>query len=883
MSGERLYRSVLLLVLYLSLCLHGRLAAAEMDRSIDEGKHDEAKQLFAETDAIGPQRFLAVHGRRSLIQGYATHGLEVWGYPLQIVNGYQVGFRSQGSTTEIDGAALLRKISYEAEAVTRTYIGSDFIVRERLFVPLNQAAAILTYTIDSQHAVDIVVHFTPVLDLMWPASIGGQSTSWNTAAYVLSEPSRRFSAFVGSSDTISHDEPVNSAQPGSGEKRFAFTMRAGGSSGPRSATVVVSLLDPSASEPANVMQKLLTAREDLEREAHAHYAALESNSLEIITPDENVNRALAWAGIALDQSWVCNPYLGCGLVAGYGPSRDARRPQYEWFFAGDGLIAIDGLLSSGQYDRAREALLFIDKYQDRKTGMIWHELSQSASFLDWVNQYPYMFVHVDITFQYLSTVARYLSTSGDKQFVIDHWSSLQSAYDYCKSLSKSADSLPRIPSSKEGSNEQDRLTDELGLSLSWVEASESFAQLAEVAGHAAEAAEARQVSERARKSIAGRYWMKDSSRWIDGYTVSGKPVVGGGIGGIHLIDHHILQQAQSDVVLSRIASSDFQTDWGTRSIASSSPRFNANSYASGSVWATGTTSTASAFWTEHQPYTAFPIWRSLIQWNSLDSLGHLHEVLAGDFYHQQTESVPEQTWSSAAFLSSSVHGLLGLEVDALTNHVTFSPHLPAQWDSLRVNRVRLSHGSMDLSVVSTREGLELTVENEGAPLALRFAPEIPLGARLEGALLNGKQVRATLESHDQDSHAVMDLQIPHGKTHCSIRYQGGVSIGVSQRALLAGEPSRGIKITDVRYKGDRLVIQADATGFEATIFLRTTEKIVRVTGAELHPLSNGSAELAIVPAADSAASPSTYRHVEVVVNFSPSKGKSTRAKTELTQ
>ena len=39
---------------------------------------------------------------------------------------------------------------------------------------------------------------------------------------------------------------------------------------------------------------------------------------------------------------------------------------------------MDGLVATGEYERARAELEFILKYQDRKTGMIWHELSQSA-------------------------------------------------------------------------------------------------------------------------------------------------------------------------------------------------------------------------------------------------------------------------------------------------------------------------------------------------------------------------------------------------------------------------------------------------------------------------------------------------------------------------
>src|ERR1700740_146403 len=94
---------------------------------------------------------------------------------------------------------------------------------------------------------------------------------------------------------------------------------------------------------------------------------------------------------------------------------------------------IRALLNDGQYDRARQELEFILNYQDQKTGMIWHELSQSAGWLDWA-KYPYMYLHIDLTFDFLNTIAEYLSVSGDHDFVTSHWIAIQSAHEYCRSL-----------------------------------------------------------------------------------------------------------------------------------------------------------------------------------------------------------------------------------------------------------------------------------------------------------------------------------------------------------------------------------------------------------------------------------------------------------------
>jgi glycogen debranching enzyme len=826
-------------------------------------------QLSFETDSVAPQRFIAVHGRKAVVMGYASSGLELWAYPLQLVSGYELGFRSSGETTEINGSSLLRRVTFEPEAITRTYIGPDFIVREKLFVPLNDQAVFLTYTVDSRHTIDIVVHFTPVLDLMWPASIGGQNTHWDPAAsaYILQEGTRKYSALIGSPGVVSHDQVFNSSQPGTQRKQIAFAVRLGGDAN-RSATVVVARND-EGSRPAGRVRDLLSSETRLEAEARSHYANLLASTLRIETPDNTMNQQLAWAQIALDQAWVCNEVLGCGLIAGYGPSRAARRPQYAWFFAGDGLIAIDALVNSGDYDRAKEALAFIAKYQDAHTGMIWHELSQSADPAHWATRYPYMFVHVDITFHYLITVERYVSASGDTQFLLQSWPGIEAAYLYCKSILNADDGLPRIPSSKEGGNEQDRLTDDLDLSTSWVAASTAFARLAKLSGHAPLSEEAIRLNAQAKTSVAHRYWDSQRNSWIDGYDQSGHAVFRQSDGGVRLAG--ILDQRQSESILDQVASSDFETDWGTRGVAASSSRFDPDSYASGSVSAVATAGVASAFWSEHRPYTAFPIWNSLISWGTLDSMGHMHELLTGDFYHQQVESVPEQTWSSAAFLSSAVQGLLGLTKDAQANRLSFAPHLPASWNTLSIKNIKVAGGQVDMILSRVPGGLELEAENSGRPIGLFFSPQIPFGARPGDAELDGKSLEVRRDAHEQDTHATLTFTLLKGKSHCLVRYEAGVSVSVNVPAPLVGESSKAIRITAVAYQAANLVLGADVRRNApiSTLELRTNEKPVKVHGAKLMPVSPGLYELTVDPMSiegDQTAS-TAYRHTEIVIDF----------------
>jgi glycogen debranching enzyme len=801
--------------------------------------------------SVATHRFVASHGRNAVLMGYPETGLEFLAYPLQIVSGYQIGFRPEGAATETDARLLLSRVAATPDSVTRIYAGPDYVVRETLFVPLDRAAAILTYEVEAAHPLDIVVHFTPVLDLMWPAALGGQSTRWNAdiSAYVLTEPAHGFKALIGSGQVVAHDSTVNSTLHADGKLAFSIRPRRsadGDDSASAIATVVIAQVPANQSDPAGVMRALEAAAGALKAEAVAHYQSLQQGALRVRTPDAAVNDALAWAQIALEQAWVCNPELGCGVVAGYGPSRSARRPQYAWFFAGDGLIATEALISAGSFARAREELEFIERYQDKKTGMVWHELAQSANYVEWP-KYPYMFVHVDISFAYLNTIARYVASSGDNDFAVRHWDSIASAYGYCRALIDDADHLPHIPAGKSGGDEQHNPADDLGLSTSWAEATQSFAALAKIAGHAEQTADAIKAGELARSAIAGRYWDPKRNFWIDSHGANGAPIYSRGSGPGSAIGAGIFSPAQDEQLLDQIASARFQTDWGTRGIGSDSGIYAPWSYATGSVFAIHSTQSAQTFWREHRPQVAWSIFRAIVPWGTLDALGHIHEVLAGNYFRPQTESVPEQTWSSAGLLEAALHGLFGIEVRAAENTLLLHPHMPAEWDEVSVENIRLPHATLALALRHDAGSVDLELHNAGEPAEVDFSPEIPLGAEVMEAQCDGAKVTAGVTSRAQDTHAQLKFTAARGESHCHLRLAGGVSIVLPAPAAQIGDASTGIKVTRLRLHGHDLTLDADVHARGVNHFrLQTPWKIKSISGANFKAVANDVYELQLL-------------------------------------
>jgi hypothetical protein len=244
------------------LCLLAECGAAQQSAPVPQP--EEKPSLGADMTVM--HRFLAVPGQRAVIQGFASEGLEVWAYPFQVLSNYRVAFRPTGTATPIDGSAILARVLYRPDAVTRVYLGPGFVVREKLFVPLDRPAAIVTYSVQAERPIEIQVQATPVMNLMWPAGVGGQSLEWNPslAAFVLTEPENGFTAAVGSPQIAAHDNPGNRIPHGTADADFGFTLRPGPDG---VAQVIVALNPPHAEKPGLLLDQLIHDSQALQAEA----------------------------------------------------------------------------------------------------------------------------------------------------------------------------------------------------------------------------------------------------------------------------------------------------------------------------------------------------------------------------------------------------------------------------------------------------------------------------------------------------------------------------------------------------------------------------------------------------------------------------------------
>jgi hypothetical protein len=225
----------------------------------------------------------------------------------------------------------------------------------------------------------------------------------------------------------------------------------------------------------------------------------------------------------------------------------------------------------------------------------------------------------------------------------------------------------------------------------------------------------------------------------------------------------------------------------------------------------------------------------------LDSLGHIHEVLAGNFFHPEMESVPEQTWSSAGFLHATVHGLFGLEVDAPERKLTLAPHLDPRWDEVSLEQIAVGDTRVSAKMEQKAGEMDVALSATGEAVHVSFAPQIALGAEGPHATLEGRNIPATVERHAQDEHARVEIDVPAGATvHCQIVYSGGVRVVAPVRRPAIGDSSEGLKLTGVHLDGRRLTLDADvAAPEEASVEVQTPWKIEGVQGGSAISLADG--------------------------------------------
>lgn len=777
----------------------------------------------------GPARanvYVASAGRRAIAMGTEVGHFELWSWPYKWLHDFQLSFKVPKFTTAIPGRDVARWVQVRPEGVTIEYAYETFTVRQHVFAVLDQPATIMLLEVDAIRPMEIVASFSPDIHLAWPASLGGQYIAWNDAAraFVFTESRRMVNGFLGSpAVTQASDVPahmLSAALPqfviGVGSAAERYTEPKLGEPPGKNVNIrqgYIPIVMAGGEMPRDSARALYdrlvapgAAKREWERRV-AHFDSIRTQTTRIITPDAMLNRAVEWAKVNLDEGMVCNPDLGCGLVAGYGLSGAASdRPGFGWFFGGDAAINSFGMSGVGQRDLVRDGVFrFFARYQ-RADGKITHEISQGAGKVDWFGKYPYAFYHGDTTPFWILAFGEYWKQSADTALVRELWPNLRKAYEWSRKADSDGDGLMENPIAGAGALEvgdlQAGIVSDVYLSGVWAAALDRFARMAEAMKEPALAAQARGIRAQALRTLEDVLWMPNEGQYafaiLEGKKVNENLTAWPATA----LSFDVFDATRGAQMVSRLASNEIMTDWGARPLSSRSSLFDPLHYNNGAVWPFVTGWVSLAQYRYHNAHAGRFALDAIARTGFDEALGRNPEVISGRLYKPLDTAVPHQFFATSMVLTPLVRGLLGIEIDAPAGRVKVAPHLPADWDSVRVEQLAVGEARLALRLERKGRTIALAVTRQGGgggrAIVVEFAPALPLGARLvsraaDGTRLEARAFPGAVVAHD--SAALRD------SVRLAVQWEGGWEVSPPRQAPRIGDRSSALRVLSERMEG----------------------------------------------------------------------------------
>ena len=771
----------------------------------------QARQSFELIRTVRSWEFLPVVGTRAGLFGNETGRFEAWVYPLKIFRDFHLTFHV--GDRALPAESLARTLTVRPESASILYVGDSFRVRESLCVPVSEAGAIITLEVETEQPLEVEAGLTPDFQLEWPAALGGTYVTWDgkERAFFFGEEARKFAALVGSPTAEDAHVAYDTNYSASNENSLLLGVTPKGKD---TKILVIAASVAGAAEAAKTYEHLLNSYADLEHQSSEYYRAYLDKTVSLELPDADLQQAYDWARISTLEGVVTNPYLGTGLVAGYRTSGVSQRPGFAWFFGRDSEWTSFALNAEGDFATSRAALDFLSRFQ-REDGKIPHEISQSASLVSWFKDFPYPWASADATPLFLIAVKDYAIESGDVAFVREKWDNLWRAYQFLRStydsngLAQNAgighgwvEGGPLLPVNSEYY--------QAGLG---VEALGALSSLARLAGKQDLSQQLAAEFDKSRVVLERTFWSPEAKIYAFALNQSGERVNELSVLTTVPMWFGLPEANGANQTITRLAAEDHQTDWGMRIVSNRSSLYSGSGYHYGSVWPlfTGWASVG-----EYRYHRAFPAYQNLRS-NALlafdGALGHFTELLSGDYYQSFSTSSPHQIWSAAMVISPILRGLFGLEVDAEKHQLAFEPHLPADWTSFALHKIRVADVALDVHYRKTSDTMVLEVKRTGnGDCWVEFSPSLSLRAEVTSVELNGRPLAFKVQPNASDQHVWTRFPVYGGPNSLTIRVKNDFGLTLSNELPPLGGASRGLRVISESWNTARNQLTLEISG-----------------------------------------------------------------------
>jgi len=816
-----------------------------------------AQNSIAIKGSVRPHAPISIVGQKSMIAGTENGVFEAWVFPYQICHGFQLSYQNNEATIPLAG--LAQNIEVRPEATTVTFSHPLFTVRETIFAPIDLPALVALIEVDSYQDLTFIASFFPDMEPMWPAGLGGQYAFWDdkNKAYVISESRRWRNAFIGTPNARALSAPL-AHELNQSPNQFAFDCKRNDGRTQKFPIIIAANFAKRDSARA-LYEKLLTGYDDELEKTRKYYQRLRDGFLSIETPDEKLNIAFEWAKVALTKGFINNPDLGAGMVAGFGSSGASQRPGFGWFFGGDCFINSFAMAGYGDFNTIREAFRFLQKRQ-RDDGKMMHELTQAAALIEWFKDFPYGYIHGDTTPYYLVAFWNYLLASGDVDFLRESWLSLKKAYAWSRATDTDGDGLMENTKAGLGASELGSLREASGVDIflgsAGVQAWKAMSEMANGMGEKKTADEAARWHQTGLASLEKKFWNNEKQLYNFSITQQGNANPEVTAWDAFPMTFRQLDEAHTQIMLERLASSEISTDWGCRMLSNQSGAYEPLAYNNGAVWPFLTGYNLWAMFAYGRSTAGLQMLRNMAEWTFVDARGYMPEVVSGEYFRPLDTSVPHQLFSSFGYAIGVIRGLLGLEPRSPVGQLAgskalagspvlrFAPSFPPIWEEARIKNIRVGKSIFDLLYERNLGGITLTVERATGPACtIEFSPQLEAGAEVT------QTARLFLKT---EKNAKLQIQIFEG-----------IWLELPREPLQLGQRSQQLRILSERLEENRFVFVCEGVGGRSyEVILHSPREVASISGGEL--LSSEKAESIRLEFDDPAGE---YKRREVVVNL----------------
>jgi hypothetical protein len=345
----------------------------------------------------------------------------IWDHPIKLMDGFNANITLQGSNDSYCLNKADKFINYPmANSHHFTWEKENLAIERFQFVPDAVEGAIIEFRFINQgkESKEIVFSFTGMTDLR-PTWLGERTNMIDAvddisfdsklSAVIAKDNINPWYVVFGSSLKTDHfsQEAINrqlTTREGLGKNAtLSFSLKLK----PNQEKVIPFFIAGSYKSKVSLLsnyQVLKTEGKARLTQKVERYKKINSTS-HLTIPDKSLEQMYEW--LKYNTDWLVRnvPEIGIGLSAGL--------PDYPWWFGGDAVYSLQGVLATGDHELAKNTIILLEKVskETNGNGRIIHEVSTNGSVYN-----PGL---LSETALFITLLRNYFAWTGDKELITE--------------------------------------------------------------------------------------------------------------------------------------------------------------------------------------------------------------------------------------------------------------------------------------------------------------------------------------------------------------------------------------------------------------------------------------------------------------------------------